>query len=546
MAIGIQAKLRVGQPGDIYEQEADRVADEVMRMPEPHLRQQVEEEEFILAKKREDATLEVTFDIEPQIRALHDSGQSLPESERKYFEPRFGYDFTQVRIHTDAQAAESARVVNARAFTVGGDVIFGMGEYQPETVGGRQLLAHELTHVVQQQKVGNLGSHQLQTEKNELEMHKNTPLMVSQLLPLISIGSAHIPMIQRIVRDDITQMCITEEWARYLTEEELEQQIQIVHFQLINLIHQTPEYETALSNLQILEQVLRIRRRRPMTRQVGGYSDLRLVIPYNNIVSDEAMSNPNPRSGFNQIEINRIAQNPNALEQVYFDASSGHRKAQWLVQQFEGFARGLGRYIAREINSLGCLTIINCQIHWERILFSTQTPSGQCLRTIISNEFEREAQRIGLTYEIIGHVITLILAVSAARAAIGRERVVASAAGVTRGVTRVLGGEGSDVVNLYRYCRSVPASGTSVPSNSFWTEWETTAISSASRMTGVPVELINHRLHIRVIRGAFDRYFRDAGTKFIPGEGAALEFQNNRPIPSEFIEHIPLRGSLQH
>jgi hypothetical protein len=74
----------------------------------------------------------------------------LPESERHFFEPRFGADFSQVRVHADGQAAEAARAVNARAFTLGRDVVFGGGEYQPRSSEGSRLLAHELTHVVQQ------------------------------------------------------------------------------------------------------------------------------------------------------------------------------------------------------------------------------------------------------------------------------------------------------------------------------------------------------------------------------------------------------------
>jgi hypothetical protein len=74
----------------------------------------------------------------------------LPEHVSAYFEPRFGYDFSRVLIHTDAKADDSARAVNARAFTVGRDVVFGAGQYAPGTSEGRRLLAHELTHVVQQ------------------------------------------------------------------------------------------------------------------------------------------------------------------------------------------------------------------------------------------------------------------------------------------------------------------------------------------------------------------------------------------------------------
>jgi outer membrane protein OmpA-like peptidoglycan-associated protein len=81
---------------------------------------------------------------------LRSPGQSLDPDTRSFMEPRFSHDFSEVRVHTDTQAAESARSVNALAYTVGQDVVFGQGHYDPQTSEGKQLLAHELTHVVQQ------------------------------------------------------------------------------------------------------------------------------------------------------------------------------------------------------------------------------------------------------------------------------------------------------------------------------------------------------------------------------------------------------------
>ncbi len=83
---------------------------------------------------------------------LHSPGQPLNAGTRAFMEPRFGLDLNHVRVHTDAKAAESARAVNALAYTVGRDVVFSAGQYAPETESGRRLLAHELTHVVQQQR----------------------------------------------------------------------------------------------------------------------------------------------------------------------------------------------------------------------------------------------------------------------------------------------------------------------------------------------------------------------------------------------------------
>ncbi len=82
--------------------------------------------------------------------ALRSPGQPLDAGTRTYMEPRFGHDFSQVRVHADTKAAASARAVNALAYTVGSDIVFGAGTYSPSTYAGRQLVAHEMTHVVQQ------------------------------------------------------------------------------------------------------------------------------------------------------------------------------------------------------------------------------------------------------------------------------------------------------------------------------------------------------------------------------------------------------------
>lgn len=144
----LQKKLTVNEPGDAYEQEADRVAEGVMRMPAP-----------VSAVSRNTApaiSRAATGDgggaEAPAIvhDVLRSSGQPLDAGTRAFMEPRFGHDFSGVRVHTDARAAESARAVNALAYTVGKDVVFGEGQYAPGSGSGQRLLAHELTHVVQQ------------------------------------------------------------------------------------------------------------------------------------------------------------------------------------------------------------------------------------------------------------------------------------------------------------------------------------------------------------------------------------------------------------
>src|SRR5262249_28352462 len=82
------------------------------------------------------------------------AGVPLDSASRSYFEPRFGRDFSSVRVHADEVAARSAAAINALAYTAGHDVVFGVGQFSPTTPTGRQLLAHELVHVVQQSGTG--------------------------------------------------------------------------------------------------------------------------------------------------------------------------------------------------------------------------------------------------------------------------------------------------------------------------------------------------------------------------------------------------------
>jgi Domain of unknown function (DUF4157) len=121
---------------------------------------------------------------------LSASGQPLDQSTRTFMESRFAHDFSRVQVHTDAKAAESAQAVQARAYTVGRDVVFGAGQYAPGTLAGKRLLAHELTHVVQQgqtpiaRKLLTLGSendaHEQQADAVAAAITSNqTPVVIS-------------------------------------------------------------------------------------------------------------------------------------------------------------------------------------------------------------------------------------------------------------------------------------------------------------------------------------------------------------------------------
>jgi hypothetical protein len=98
----------------------------------------------------QDAAGEIDGRVASEIRSLSGGGAPLPESSRAFFESRFGHDFAAVRIHSDDRSARLAHSVDARAFTLGRDIVFGAGEYSPRTGEGARLLAHELTHVAQQ------------------------------------------------------------------------------------------------------------------------------------------------------------------------------------------------------------------------------------------------------------------------------------------------------------------------------------------------------------------------------------------------------------
>lgn len=152
----IQTKLKVSSPGDQYEQQADRIAEQVMHMPVsetesvglsamPH----AHHETRVLAKGHSHGA-RMTPRAEAAIKSVSGAGQPLSATTRNYFEPLFGRDLGGVRVHADTEAASAARAVNARAYTRGNNIVFGAGEYAPTTPDGKHLLAHELAHVAQQ------------------------------------------------------------------------------------------------------------------------------------------------------------------------------------------------------------------------------------------------------------------------------------------------------------------------------------------------------------------------------------------------------------
>jgi hypothetical protein len=169
----IQAKRTVSPPGDQHEREADRVADDIMRTRDPSTplfqRAAVNIRRFCAECEKGSATsgkegrqpigaetadaaetVGVSPRLESYLNSSDSAGSPLPASVRSSFEPRLGHDLRGVRIHNDSRAAQAAAEINALAFTTGANIYFASGRFQPGTAAGDRLLAHELTHVVQQ------------------------------------------------------------------------------------------------------------------------------------------------------------------------------------------------------------------------------------------------------------------------------------------------------------------------------------------------------------------------------------------------------------
>jgi len=216
----IQKKLSIGQEDDYYEREADRVADQVMSITDhtnlfsETTKNKVQTKTALLQKKcaacanefqnanmqersvihdnlctagkagvsqsiskplsvsitpilqtktHTSAVPYVSTHTENAISGIQGRGRALDSNERGFFEPRFGKDFSHVRVHTDSQTGQIARQINARAFTLGRDIVFAPGQYQTNTNVSKRLMAHELTHVVQQ--VGNATTQQRQIQR---------------------------------------------------------------------------------------------------------------------------------------------------------------------------------------------------------------------------------------------------------------------------------------------------------------------------------------------------------------------------------------------
>jgi len=146
----LQAKLEVSEPGDPDEEEADRVAEQVMRMADPRERAPLRLVSSAGVMRKSSGDRQAVDAPSRVVDVTRTGGQPLDTETRAFMEPRFGHDFSRIRIHSDGEAAIAARSMNARAYTLGSNVVFASGQYAPASIEGRRLLAHELAHTVQQ------------------------------------------------------------------------------------------------------------------------------------------------------------------------------------------------------------------------------------------------------------------------------------------------------------------------------------------------------------------------------------------------------------
>jgi hypothetical protein len=158
----IQASLDVSQPGDPYEREADMVADRIMSMPaaqsQPLLRVRADEQNALARVVSGPNENGVLPGAEEAVSAASNSiGQALPANLQGKFENALGLDLSGVRVHTGPESAEANNAISARAYTIGNDIHFNAGQYDPDSASGQRLLAHEVAHTVQQsgQPAGN-------------------------------------------------------------------------------------------------------------------------------------------------------------------------------------------------------------------------------------------------------------------------------------------------------------------------------------------------------------------------------------------------------
>ena len=193
----VQLKLSVGAPDDALEHEADNVADRVMNMPgnsfiqhKAHFGEGEKAQHGpvteSLQKKNDINGTAVPGDVGRQIESSKGNGTTMDPGTKSFMESRFGTEFSDVKIHAGAESGQLSEALNAQAFTVGKDIYFNQGKYNPGTESGKRLLAHELTHTIQQ-------SNTAQSVQREPDVVNMPPMTITAGMPDTSSLTTPVP-----------------------------------------------------------------------------------------------------------------------------------------------------------------------------------------------------------------------------------------------------------------------------------------------------------------------------------------------------------------
>jgi len=241
----IQPKLKIGRPNDRYEQEADQVAKRVLLMPDhkgqgplKYADNQSPESSSLIRLKCESCVGEDELqkkgsgntgnkdktgpEMEKQLQTSRGRGRKLPDGVQTELSKKIGSDFSEVKIHTDTDAIRLNEIFGARAFTHGSDIYFNKGQYNPESISGKYLLTHELTHVLQQrgardkiQRFVNCRDQEgcRKREPGELSRSRNSEMVVSSIsTPVKGLLVSHFSIGKSELKDDLQNNSV---WANY-------------------------------------------------------------------------------------------------------------------------------------------------------------------------------------------------------------------------------------------------------------------------------------------------------------------------------------------
>lgn len=357
IGISLQPKLKVSQPGDIYEQEADRVAEKVMRQESsytPSVQSSVSENEERSQISKESQTVsypETKVGI-PERNIIHFSvGSLLNSSTRELMESTLQYDFGNVRIHTNDHAAKSAEALNARAYAVGTDVVFGEGEYQPNTLDGKRLLAHELIHVVQQSSTITPTFRERLYRDNETRVNINSTSKVSEIRQHSTQSIARSPIslteaIDPSMNDDLN---VSTDLSK-MSDEDIRLKLREIYKWLAGQISTNPtvlalqdkqlELEAELTRRHI-EQKKKEKEQRKKSKGKDKHSLQNLSSPRDNL--------PTPRSAVSSFDIDKLSPEEQAAElQLMEEWLPLQPKKSWAAKQVRETQSQLSEHLAKQ------------------------------------------------------------------------------------------------------------------------------------------------------------------------------------------------------